>query len=105
MSNFCSDQGRTRVFGEAYFLYAAAGNPRRTQIRAKRAIYGWKLVNRGRHTFTIKAAPRKTKFTPQLNKKDTIGRGKLRFYRPAENALALLNYRNGEQRAIHLGEL
>ncbi len=43
MSNFCSDQGRTRVFGEAYFLYAAAGNPRRTQIRAKRAIYGWKL--------------------------------------------------------------
>jgi len=28
MSNFCSDQGRTRVFGEAYFLYAAAGNPR-----------------------------------------------------------------------------
>jgi len=43
MSSFCSDQGRTRVFGEAYFLYAAAGNPRRTQIRAKRAIYGWKL--------------------------------------------------------------
>jgi len=37
------DQGRTRVFGEAYSLYAAAGNPRRTQIRAKRAIYGWKL--------------------------------------------------------------
>jgi len=29
-----------RVFGEAYFLYAAAGNPRRTQIRAKSAIYG-----------------------------------------------------------------
>jgi hypothetical protein len=23
-----SDQGRTRVFGEAYFLYAAAVNPR-----------------------------------------------------------------------------
>jgi len=44
MSNFCSDQGRTRVFGEAYSLYAAAGNPRRTQIRAKRAIYGWKLI-------------------------------------------------------------
>jgi len=43
MSNFCSDQGRTKVFGEAYFLYAAAGNPRRTQIRAKSAIYGWKL--------------------------------------------------------------
>jgi len=25
-------------------LYAAAGNPQRTQIRAKRAIYGWKLI-------------------------------------------------------------
>jgi len=46
MSNFCSDQDRTRVFGEAYFLYAAAGNPRRTQIRAKRAIYGWKQNNK-----------------------------------------------------------
>jgi len=46
MSNFCPDQGRTRVFGEAYSLYAAAGNPRRTQIRAKRAIYGWKLACR-----------------------------------------------------------
>jgi len=44
MSNFCLDQGHTRVFGEAYFLYAAAGNPRRTQIRTKRAIYGWKLI-------------------------------------------------------------
>ena len=43
MSNFCPDQGRTRVYGEAYSLYAAAENPRRTQIRAKRAIYGWKL--------------------------------------------------------------
>ncbi len=42
MSNFCPDQGRTRVYGEAYSLYAAAENPRRTQIRAKRAIYGWK---------------------------------------------------------------
>jgi hypothetical protein len=44
MSNFCPDQGRTRVYGEAYSLYAAAENPRRTQIRAKRAIYGWKLI-------------------------------------------------------------
>ncbi len=34
----------TRVFGEAYSLYAAAGNPWRTQIRAKRAIYGWQLI-------------------------------------------------------------
>ena len=44
MSNFCSDQGRTRVSGEACCLYAAAENPRRTQIRVKRAIYGWKLT-------------------------------------------------------------
>jgi phage terminase large subunit GpA-like protein len=34
----------SRVCGEAYSLYAEAGNPRRTQIRAKRAIYGWKLI-------------------------------------------------------------
>jgi len=45
MSIFCPDQGRTGVFGEAYFLYAPAGNPRRTQIRAKKAIYGWKIAN------------------------------------------------------------
>jgi hypothetical protein len=45
MSNFCPDQGRSRVYGEAYYLYAAAENPRKTQIRAKRAIYGWKLTN------------------------------------------------------------
>jgi len=51
MSNFCPDQGRTRVFGpriagqEGVRLYAAAGNPRRTPSRAKRAIYGWTLVN------------------------------------------------------------
>jgi len=28
-------------------LYAAAGNPRRTAIRAKRAIYGWTLTMNG----------------------------------------------------------
>ena len=44
MSKFCPDQGRTRVYGEAYSLYAAAEKPRRTQIRAKRAIYEWKLA-------------------------------------------------------------
>jgi len=43
MSNFCPDQGRTRVCGEAYVLYAATKNPRRTPNRAKRAIYGWTL--------------------------------------------------------------
>jgi len=45
MSNFGPDQGRTRVYGEAYFLYAVAENPRRTPSRAKRAIYGWALDN------------------------------------------------------------
>jgi len=50
MSNFCSDQGRTRVFGprkagqEGVRLYAAAGNPRRTPSRTKMAIYGWTLT-------------------------------------------------------------
>jgi hypothetical protein len=62
MSNFCPDQGRpgeicsafhwagTKVCGprkagqEGVRLYAAAGNPRRTPSRAKRAIYGWTLT-------------------------------------------------------------
>jgi hypothetical protein len=44
MSNFCPDQGRTRVCGKAYVLYVATGNPRRTLNRAKRAIYGWTLT-------------------------------------------------------------
>jgi len=45
MSNFCSDQGRTRVCGprkagqEGVHLYAAAGNPRRMPSRTKMAIY------------------------------------------------------------------
>ncbi|MDH3882292.1 MAG: hypothetical protein OES64_12115, partial [Desulfobacteraceae bacterium] len=44
ISNFCSDQGRTRVCGprkagqEGVRLYAAAGNLRRTPSRTKRAI-------------------------------------------------------------------
>ena len=50
MSNFCSDQGRTRGLRspqtgqEGVRLYAAAGNPRRTPSRTKRAIYGWTRV-------------------------------------------------------------
>ncbi len=44
MSNFGPDQGRTRVYGEAYFLYAVAENPRRTPSRAKKVIYGWTLA-------------------------------------------------------------
>ncbi|HEA67705.1 MAG TPA: hypothetical protein ENI07_12905 [Desulfobacterales bacterium] len=44
MSNFCPDQGRTRICGEAYVLYAATKNPRRTPSRAKKVIYGWTLA-------------------------------------------------------------
>jgi len=46
MSNFCFDQGRTRVFGprkagqEVVLIYAASGNPRRTPSMTKKAIYG-----------------------------------------------------------------
>lgn len=49
MSGFCSDQGRKRVFGprkaeqEGVRLYTAAGNPRRTPIRTKRAVSEWAL--------------------------------------------------------------
>ena len=44
MRNFFGEQGRTKVFVEAYTEYAADGNPRRTLLIGKRAIYGWKLV-------------------------------------------------------------
>jgi hypothetical protein len=50
MSNFCSGQGRTRGLRspqtgqEGLRMYAAAGNPRRTPRRTKRAIYGWTRV-------------------------------------------------------------
>jgi hypothetical protein len=43
MRNFSDEQGRTRVFVEAYRWYSADGNPRRTPLIGKRAIYGWKL--------------------------------------------------------------
>jgi len=43
MSNFFDEQGRTRVYAEAYMTYAASENPRRTLIIGKRAISGWKL--------------------------------------------------------------
>jgi hypothetical protein len=29
---------------EAYFLYVEGGNPRRTPLIGKIAIYGWKLI-------------------------------------------------------------
>jgi hypothetical protein len=44
MRNFSDEQGRTRVFVEAYRWYSADGNPRRTPLIVKRAIYGWKLT-------------------------------------------------------------
>ncbi len=44
MSNFFEEQGRTRVYAEAYMKYVAGENPRRTQLFGKRAISGWKLV-------------------------------------------------------------
>jgi len=45
MSNFFDEQGRTRVYDEAYFSYVEKVNPRRTQLIGKRAISGWKLIN------------------------------------------------------------
>jgi hypothetical protein len=47
MRNFSAEQGRTRVFVEAYRSYSANGNPRRTPLIGKRAIYGWKLEMSG----------------------------------------------------------
>ena len=44
MRNFFVEQGRTRVYKEAYFKYVEEVNPRRTQLSGKRAIYKWKLV-------------------------------------------------------------
>ncbi len=44
MSDFSAEQGRTRIFGEAYFLYAATGKLRRTPLSGKMAIYGWTLI-------------------------------------------------------------
>jgi len=41
MRIFSAEQGHTRVCGEAYYTYATAGNPRRTQFSGKKAIYGW----------------------------------------------------------------
>ncbi len=44
MSNFFDEQGRTRVYAEAYMRYVADENPRRTRLIGKRAISGWKLI-------------------------------------------------------------
>jgi len=45
MSNFFTEQGRTRVYAEADFMSVAGKNPRRTPLSGKRAIYGWTLGN------------------------------------------------------------
>ncbi len=45
MSNFFTEQGRTRVYAETYFLYVAGKNPRRTPLSGKMAIYGWTLID------------------------------------------------------------
>jgi hypothetical protein len=39
MRSFSDEQGRTRVFVEAYRSYSADGNPRRTPLIGKRAIF------------------------------------------------------------------
>ena len=46
MSNFFDEQGRTRVSAEAYMMYVAGENPRRTPLIGKRAISRWKLTNK-----------------------------------------------------------
>ena len=43
MKIFFVGQGRTRVLGEAYTKYAAAGNKRRTKSSGKKIIYGWTI--------------------------------------------------------------
>jgi hypothetical protein len=44
MRNFFGEQGRTRVYDEAYCSYVEKVNPRRTQFVGKMAISGWKLT-------------------------------------------------------------
>ncbi len=44
MRNFCVGHGHTRVCGEAYSVYVAAENLRRTLYNAKKIIYGWTIV-------------------------------------------------------------
>jgi hypothetical protein len=46
MSYFFTEQGRTRVYTETYFLYVAGKNPWRTPLRGKMAIYGWTLTEK-----------------------------------------------------------
>jgi hypothetical protein len=45
MRNFFDEQGRTRVYDEAYSKYVEELSPRRTPLIGKRAISGWKRIN------------------------------------------------------------
>jgi len=63
MSIFFDDQGRTRVFAEAYIWYVAGGNQRRTQFIGKRAISGWTWLSFRSQTKS------------SVNKKDIPGQG------------------------------
>jgi len=44
MRYFFDEQGRTRVFARGVHLYVESGNPRRTPLVGKIAIYGWTLT-------------------------------------------------------------
>jgi hypothetical protein len=44
MSNFFVKQGPTKVYGEVYLTYVAAGKLRRTPPGRKMAIYGRAIV-------------------------------------------------------------
>jgi hypothetical protein len=55
MSGFFVEQGRTKVFGEAYFLYAATGSLRRTPLSGKIAIY-WMDTNYWQEISGMKAS-------------------------------------------------
>ena len=44
MRDFFDEQGRTRVFARGVLQYVEGGNPRRTPLIGKIAIYGWKLI-------------------------------------------------------------
>ncbi len=105
MSNFCSDQGRTRVFSEAYFLYAAAGNPRRTQIRAKRAIYGWKLNSWRYNGYECRKANWKSIYGPYIYHKNDTGKllkKDLPVLKKISHLLTVINFSKYDRRYTHL---
>jgi hypothetical protein len=43
MSNFFDEQGRTRVYGEAYMMYVAAEKPPERRSLEKGPFNGWTL--------------------------------------------------------------